>query len=188
MRRRTFVAVSLLTALAPGLAAAQPATPATPPAQPPSTPAPAATPAEVQLITPQNALERTFVAAVDSDQMKAVFRRQFLETQVALALSSQTPDAPPRQIEMQGVPVCLIFTSSARATEVMGAQAPRVMLTGREALERTRGANVVININLRPYLTLDAEGVEGFLALPATAPASPPAATPPPPASAGPSQ
>lgn len=195
MRRRTFVAASLLTTLAPGLAVAQPATPA--PAQPqphptpahptPAAPAAAAAPQADAFITPQNALERTFVAAVDSDQMKAVFRRQFLDSQVALALSSQTPDAPPRQIEVRGVPACLIFTSSARATEVMGAQAPRVMLTGRQALERARGANVVININLRPFLTLDADGVEGFLALPADAPASPPA-PPPPPASAGPSQ
>jgi hypothetical protein len=141
------------------------------------------------LIEPQNALERSFVAAADNEAMRAIFRRQFLEAQVAVALSSTTPEAPPRQIELRpGVHACLIFTSSARATEVMGAQAPRVMLTGRQALERMRGANAIININLRPFLTLDAAGIEAFLAVP-TADATPAPETPAlPPASAGPSQ
>jgi hypothetical protein len=70
----------------------------------------------------------------------------------------------------------------------MGADTPRVVVTGRQALERVRGANVVININRRPFITLDAEGVEGFLALPdgreqSSAPQQPEA-----PASTGPTQ
>jgi hypothetical protein len=46
----------------------------------------------------------------------------------------------------------------------MGARSPRQLMTGRQALQRLRGAHlVIININLDPYLTLDAAGVDAFL-------------------------
>jgi len=141
-------------------------------------------------IEPQNELERAMIAATDVGSGEAerdAFRRLFLRSNVALALSANAPDAPPAQIEPRpGYRTCLIFTSSARVTEIMGDGTPRIVLTGRQALERVRGANVVININRRPFITLDAEGVEGFLALPDGRETSAP--QPPAPPSTGPSQ
>lgn len=152
MQRRTFLAALLCASTRVGAAHAQ-----TPPH-------------ELPLIEPRNDLERALLAATDQgagEPQRDAFRRLFLRSEVALALSANTPDAPPAQIEMRpGFHACLIFTSSARVTEIMGESAPRVVLLGRQALERVRGANVVININRRPFVTLDAEGVEGFLALP----------------------
>lgn len=172
MLRRVFV-MGMLGAASAGVASAQ-----TQPAAPAARGAPPR-----NFIEPQNALERALIAATEvgaGEEERAAFRRLFLESQVALALSATDPEAPPRQVEPRpGVNTCLIFTSSARATEVMGANAARVMLTGREALERVRGANVTINMNLRPYITLDADGVAGFLALPARAPAPAAPAAPP---------
>jgi hypothetical protein len=173
MHRRAFVTAAL-AALAATQASAQ-------------TQTPAATP----FIEPQNELERALVAATDQgagDAQRNAFRRLFLRSNVALALSANAPEAPPAQIQLPGgVNTCLIFTSSARATEIMGESTPRIVLTGRQALERVRGTNVVININRRPYLTLDAAGVDGFLSLPdgrsTPAPQAPPAQR-----STGPSQ
>lgn len=195
MRRGILVTATFAAVAAAGLAFAQPASPPAqqPPVAAPGVRAPGAP--EHELIAPRNALERAFVTATDETgtdaaraAARAEFRRLFLSSQVALALSSTTPDAPPRQIEVHGAPTTLIFTSSARATEVMGAQSPRVILTGREALARVRGANVIVNINLRPFLALDAEGVESFIALPVPAAAPAPAQPAPPTDSAGPSQ
>jgi hypothetical protein len=153
MRRRTFLAATIAGALTSGPAMAQIQTGRPPP-----------------VIEPQNALERALIAATDpgaGEPQRDAFRRLFLRSEVALALSANAPDAPPAQIEPRpGFQTCLIFTSSARVTEIMGDGAPRIVLTGRQALERVRGANVVINLNRRPFITLDAEGVEGFLALP----------------------
>ena len=177
MRALLFVAAVL---------AASPAAAEDPPAAPAAQQA-----AAPDYIEPQNALEQTFVAAVDNPDLRAAFRRQFLESPVALALSSRDPSTPPREITLpNGVKACIIFTSPARAAAIMGDDSPYVMLTGREALTRVRGANVVINVNLRPYLLLDAEGVDGFLAIPQP-PAAPEADAPalePEPTSAGPTQ
>jgi hypothetical protein len=177
MRRRAFLSAAL-TALAAPAAFAQTQTAAPRPPLP--------------VIEPQNALERALLAATDpgaGEPQRDAFRRLFLRSEVALALSANAPDAPPAQVEPRaGYRACLIFTSSARATEVMGADTPRIVLTGRQALERVRGANVVININRRPFITLDAEGVEGFLALPDGREAAPQPQQPEPPASTGPSQ
>jgi hypothetical protein len=126
------------------------------------------------LIEARNALEHAFIDASDNPNLRAAFRRSFLESRVALALSSNAPDAPPASIQVgPNLRAGLIFTSTARMTEVMGEQAPRAVTSGRQALERLRGGNVVININLRPYLVLDAEGVNGFLDLPDDAPPAP---------------
>lgn len=152
-------------------------------------PTAAQSPSAPAYIEPQNSLEQSFISAVDNPDLRAAFRREFLESQVALALSSRDPSAPPREIDLpDGAKACLIFTSPARAAAIMGDDAPYVMLTGRDALERLRGTNVVINVNLRPYLLLDSEGVDGFLSIPAP-PAAPEAPAPPPePSSAGPTQ
>lgn len=175
MRRRTFLSAVLAAAASPAALAQQRQTP-------PSLP----------IIEPQNALERALLTATDpgaGEPERDAFRRLFLSSNVALALSSNAPDAPPAQIEPRpGQLTCLIFTSSARAAEIMGASAPRIVLTGRQALERVRGTNVVININRRPFITLDAEGVEGFLALPEGREEPQPEEPQQPPASTGPSQ
>ena len=177
MRRRTFLtAVVAAVAVAPAALAQNQAGPL----------------ASLPVIEPQNELERALIAATDPGAGEAerdAFRRLFLRSDVALALSSNSPDAPPAQIEPRsGYRTCLIFTSSARATEIMGESSPRIVLRGRQALERVRGTNVVININRRPFITLDAEGVEGFLALPEGREQDAPPQEPQPPSSTGPSQ
>lgn len=143
-------------------------------------------------IEPQNDLERALLAATDQgagEPQRDAFRRLFLRSDVALVLSANAPDSPPAQIEPRpGYYSCLIFTSSARVTEVMSDGTPRIVLSGRQALERVRGTNVVINLNRRPFIVLDPAGVEGFLALPEGREATPPEQQPTPPASTGPSQ
>jgi hypothetical protein len=131
-------------------------------------------------IEPANDLERAFVTAAHQASARAAFRRSFLASQVALATMSTAANAPAREIRLgPGGDACLIFTSNTRATQIMGANSPRQLMTGRQALERIRGAHlVIININMDPYLTLDAAGIEAFLAAEA-APTAP---------SAGPSQ
>lgn len=183
MRRRLFLAGSIVAVTAPGLALAQSQTP---PAAAPAGPPPARA-----RIEPQNALEYAFVDAIDNEDLRPAFRRELLISQVALALSAREPGAPPRSIELRpGFRACLIFTSPARARAVMGPNAPMLTATGREALERVRGTNVVININLAPMLVLEAEDVETYLALPnpvepVEAPRPPAQPAPP---SAGPAQ
>jgi hypothetical protein len=180
---RALVLIAALMASTSAWAQAQTETPA---------PAQAEPAAGTAYIEPENALERTFIAAMDNADMRPVFRRQFLESDVALALSSREPSAPPRSINLPtGARACLIFTSPARAAAVMGDEGAYVVLSGREALERVRGANVIININSRPYLTLDSEGIDSFLAIPpppAAAPAPGAAQAPAEDASAGPTQ
>ena len=175
MQRRTFLA-AMLAAAAASPALAQPQQ----------------TPPSLPIIEPQNALERALLAATDpgaGEPQRDAFRRLFLRSDVALVLSSNSPDAPPAQIEPRaGYRTCLIFTSSARVTEIMSANTPRAVVTGRQALERVRGTNVVININRRPFITLDAEGIEGFLALPEGRAAAPQPQPPEAPASTGPTQ
>ncbi|MBI3439852.1 MAG: hypothetical protein HY054_14595 [Proteobacteria bacterium] len=130
---------------------------------------------------PANELERAFINAARQASARVAFRHTFLESQVALATVSADANAAPREIRLgPGGEACLIFTSDARATQIMGPNAPRQLMTGRQALERIRGAPlVIININMDPYLTLDTAGIEAFLA----ADSAPPATH-----SAGPSQ
>ncbi len=177
MRRRTFLTATL-AALAASPALAQ------------QTQAP--TTNVLPIIEPQNALERALIAATDAgagEPQRDAFRRLFLRSEVALVLSANAPDSPPAQIEPRpGYHTCLIFTSSARVTEVMSDGTPRIVLTGRQALERVQGTNVVINLNRRPFIVLDATGVEGFLSLPDGREAAAPAQQPAAPASTGPSQ
>lgn len=174
MHRRNFIAA--LAATAPGWSWAQTSQPE--PEQPQRPPP----------IAPANALEHAFLAAFENASLRPAFRREFLLADVALALASREPDAAPRQVALSSdFRACLIFTSGARAREVMGPNAPFAVLNGRRALERLAGANVVININLTPTLVLEPEDVRTYLALPANAdaPAAPQVAEP---ESAGPTE
>lgn len=185
MRRRTFVAAVVAGLTAPAAGRAQTPPVAAPPPQARRSPQ----------IEPQNELEESFIEAFDTEALRPAFRRTFLASDVALAISAREPGAPPRSVQLRpGLRACLIFTSSARARAVMGQDAPFLMMTGRAALERVRGANVIININLNPTLVLEPEDVDEYLALAAPRPAPPPAPapapaqSPPPPRLAGPSQ
>jgi hypothetical protein len=155
-------------------------------AEAPAVPPPPAPPLNIE---PQNALEQTFVDALTDETARPLFRRQFLTARVALAVVSIEPLSPPRQVELQpGVRTCLVFTSPARAAQVMGSEAPVILVTGRQALQRIRGANVVININLSPSLVLEPDDIEAYLEMPDES--APRAAAPEPqsPRLAGPSQ
>ncbi|MGE0743052.1 MAG: hypothetical protein AB7O98_17075 [Hyphomonadaceae bacterium] len=168
MQRRTFVTSGLAFAAAPVSAWAQAA------------PGVSVGPERPPEITPQNELERVFLEAFHDEERRPFFRRALLISEVALAISSRDPMSPPRQIELRpGLRACVLFTSSARATEVMGAAAPRLIVPGRQALERVRGANVVININLTPTLVLEAPDVADYLDLPVTLPQQSPGAPAP---------
>jgi hypothetical protein len=147
------------------------------------TPAPAAQPDQQQSqlalrpIEPANALEHAFVSALTNEAMRPIFRRQLLESYVALPMASSEPDAAPLEITLRdGVTASLVFTSVGRLDEIMGTQTPRIILTGRAALERLRGKNVIINARLMPMLTLEPEDVTRYLETPAS------------PASSGPTQ
>ena len=157
MRRRGFVTAALAAAALPGFASAQTTTtPAAPAATAPPPP-----------IEPQNALEHAFVAALTNPAMRPVFRRLLLESHVALALASPAPDAPPREVPIrEGAQAGLIFTSAARLDSVLGAGAARSILTGRAALQRLSGKNVIVNARLVPMLTLEAEDIARYLETP----------------------
>jgi|CXWL01.1.fsa_nt_gi hypothetical protein len=160
MRRRSFVTTALAAAL-PVLARAQSPTP------PVAAPGPQAPP-EIQ---PQNALEYAFVAALTNEAMRPVFRRQFMEAHVVLALASDAPDAPPREVApREGVRAGLVFTGATRLDAALGPAAPRATLTGRAALERLRGRHVVINARLAPMLVLEPEDVASYLETPEAPP------------------
>lgn len=168
MRRRSLIVGAMVAALASGSVAAQTPSPASAPRPPPPE------------IEPRNALEHAFVRALHDEAARPAFRRLLLTSYVALAIAERSPTAPPRTIEMRtGGRAALLFTSGARAGEVMGAQAPVLMLTGRQALERVRGSNVIININLAPALVLEPEDVEAILDMPDESPAPPTGAVEP---------
>lgn len=159
MRRRSLLAGGLLAAL-PGLALAQ----TTPP--PPSSEARQAR-ALSDPIVPQTALERTFLAAFSDESMRAVFRRQLLESPVVLALASSAADAPPLERPLpNNARAAFIFTTVARADAVLGPAAPRRVMNGRGALEQLRGKYLVINYRLEPMLTLEPDDIDRFLAIP----------------------
>jgi hypothetical protein len=121
----------------------------------------------LQPIEPANALERAFVAALDNEEMRPIFRRLLLESPVALALSSHAGDAPPLERPLrEGATTGFVFTSAARLASVLGAQAPRAVITGRAALQRLLGKYVVINFRLAPMLTLEPEDVARYLETP----------------------
>lgn len=127
-----------------------------------------------QTITPQNALEYAFVSALTNQNMRPIFRRYLMETHVALALSSAEEDAPIREVRVrEGFVAGAIFTSAQRLQQVLGAEAPHVIINGRAALTRCVGKNVVINLGLAPMLTLEPADVAAYLATPGETSAGP---------------
>lgn len=158
MRRREFVAATLIAGAMPSLARAQ-ASGVTIAAGP---------------IDPQTPLESAFVMALTDERMRPIFRRYLLDTNVALAMTGEGEDAAPREVEVRpGWSGGAIFTSAARLQAVLGTDAPHVVLNGRAALERLRGKKAVINYRLVPMLTLDAEDVASYLATEGSAAAGP---------------
>ncbi|QGZ94347.1 hypothetical protein [Terricaulis silvestris] len=165
MRRRTFVAAAL--ASLPAIAHAQTETPA-----PPATPD-TARPVSGEPIDPSTPLEFAFVAGLDDARMRPIFRRYLLDTSVVLALA-EGPEPAPREVQVRnGFTAGAIFTTAARMDAVLGADAPRIILNGRAALERLRGKNAVINYRLIPMLTLDDEDIATYLATEGSASAGP---------------
>lgn len=149
MRRRTLMTAALAALALPAPARAQAAFTLAP-------------------IEPANALEHAFLAALDNAALRPAFRRQLLDSQVALALANDAADSPPRLLNLAGGRAAAgIFTSAARLSGVLGPAAARAMLPGRQALERLRGRHVVINYRLLPMLTLEAEDVALYLETPA---------------------
>lgn len=145
MLRRSFLTLAAGAALWPGLALGQ---------QNSLTP-----------IAPDNDLERAFIAAFTDPEQRAEFRRLLIESDVALALQSNLPDAPPRLLSLgERGEMGFIFTSAARLSEVMGPASARAIIPGREAFTRLRGKHAVLNWRLAPMLTLEPEDVAGYIA------------------------
>lgn len=130
--------------------------------------APAWAQAALENFTPSNALERTFVAALDDVSLRPAFRRQFLENQVLMAQRTAASDSPPLLRETPAGDAAMIFTSAALMNTRLSPEAPRIALSGRAALERVQGGLVVINPGFAPMLVLDAESIAAFLEIPAT--------------------
>lgn len=128
----------------------------------------------LQAIEPENALEQAFVAALDNEAMRPIFRRLLLDAPVALALASDAADAAPLERPLpDGAAAGFIFTSAARLDAVLGASAPRAVISGRAALERLRGKYAVLNYRLAPMLTLEPDDIARYLETPETPSAGP---------------
>ena len=146
---------------------------AAPGAAAPPQPVGLATPISQEPIDPTTPLEFAFVQAQVDAGMRPVFRQYLLDRSVVLAVS-EGPDQAPREVQVRdGFLAGAIFTSAARMDAVLGADAPRIVLNGRAALERLRGKNAVINFRLVPMLTLDDEDVARYLATEGSASAGP---------------
>lgn len=142
MRRRTFLTAAFFAL--PGLALAQ---------------------QRPEMITPENALERAFLAALDDASQRDAFRDAFLNSQVAIAMASDSSDSAPREIQLrEGLTAGAVFTSTTRLNAVLGPASARRVTSGRDALTRLRGKNVVLNFRLAPMLTLEPEDVAEWLA------------------------
>lgn len=121
-------------------------------------------------ITPANPLEQAFVDAFTRESARPVFRRLLMTSQVAVAMASTSPESPPLFVDVSaavtgGAPFHggAIFTSADRLHAALGPNAPFAMMTGRDALERLRGRDVVLNVHLAPVLTLQADDVSRYL-------------------------
>lgn len=167
MRRRTILQAAALL-LTPGAAWAQ-AAPGIG-TGPPITTNPQRAPAALQThtIQPENPLEQAFLAAFEREAARTSFRRTLVTSTVALALADATPESAPRYVEAPresgpALHAGAIYTSPVRLQAVFGANAPYVAVTGRQALERLRGRNAVLNFGLIPMLTLEAEDIARYL-------------------------
>jgi hypothetical protein len=126
------------------------------------------------LIEPANALEYAFVSALTNARMRPVFRRYLVSTHVVLALTSADPESEPLEVDVRpDFRAGALFTSIQRIDAVLGADAPRIVINGRAALERLRGKNVVINYQLAPMLTLEPADVASYLETPGESSAGP---------------
>ena len=163
MRRRFFLGAALAASASPALAQTTTPTPAPAPAA--SAPAPAAAAAPQGPIDPVNALEYAFVQALTDARMRPVFRQYLVNTHVVLALSSADQNSAPLEIDVRpDFRAAAIFTSAQRVDEVLGPDAPRVVINSRAAFERLAGKNVVLNYRLVPMLTLEPSDVAAYLA------------------------
>lgn len=130
-----------------------------------------------EVMDPVNAIERTFVAALTNPEMRPAFRRQLLESRVALAVSETDGETAPRTVPIQdGRRAVAIFTSAERLQAVLGEAAGFELITGREALERAGEQNVVLNFMWSPMLTLEPDDIASYLETPQTPAQSAPAA------------
>lgn len=162
MRRRFFLGAAFAAGATPALA--QTTTPTPAPAAAPTT-APAPGPQPQGPIDPVNALEYAFVQALTDARMRPVFRQYLVNTHVVLALTSADQNSAPLEVEVRdGFRAVAIFTSAQRVDEVLGADAPRIVINGRAAFERAAGKNVVINYRLVPMLTLEPSDVAAYIA------------------------
>lgn len=166
MRRRLFLTAAMAAGVSPAFAqTTTPAPAATDPPQPPARPGP---------IEPVNALEYAFVSALTDERMRPIFRRYLLDTHVVLALTSEDQNSAPLEIDVRdGFRAAAIFTSAQRIDQVLGADAPRIVINGRAAFERAAGKNVVINYRLIPMLTLEPSDVATYLETPGESSAGP---------------
>lgn len=115
-------------------------------------------------ITPENELERAFIGAFANPALRPAFRRHLLEEPVALVLAGPEEGAAPLLAPLrEGARAGMIFTSPARLRSALGPNAAFVVLPGRQALERLRGASVALNFRLIPMLTLEAADVAEYL-------------------------
>jgi len=166
MRRRLFLSAAIAAVATPALAQTTPAAPATE--------TPTSAPAAGRVIEPVNALEYAFVSALTEPDMRPIFRRYLIDTHVVVATVSADADAAPLEVDVGGgFRAVAIFTSAQRVDEVLGADAPRIVINGRAALERLEGKNVVINYQLVPMLTLEPDDVARYLEPPGEASAGP---------------
>lgn len=164
LRRREFLAATIATAAAPAFAQEAAA---------PAAQAGLTTPVNAEPIDPQTPLEMAFVQAQTNPRMRPIFRAYLLERSVVLAIAEAGSETP-REVQVRdGFVAGAIFTTAARMDAVLGADAPRISLNGRAALERCRGKNAVLNFRLMPMLTLDAEDVAAYLATEGSASAGP---------------
>lgn len=158
MRRRYFLAAGLAASTVPAFA------------QTTTAPAPAAAPTAAPRPQPQgpidpvNALEYAFVAALTDERMRPIFRQYLVNTHVVLALSGEDQNSAPLEIDVRpDFRATAIFTSAQRVDQVLGPNAPRIVINGRAAFERAAGKNVVINYRLVPMLTLEPADVARYL-------------------------
>lgn len=147
MNRRALIAMLGFAALPASTWAQQQRAPRTPP--PP--------------ITPENELERVFLAALADAEARPMFRRTFLASQVSVAMTNAEADAEPLELTFGALRTGAIFTSTSRQDAILGPASARRVMSGRQALQRLRGKNVVINMMMTPMLTLEPEDVAAFL-------------------------